>query len=66
MSQSNEFKCDNCLRKVKANYNGEHYLPPSGWIQLYDPNEARCKDLHLCEICFKPVLHRKTKPKVNK
>lgn len=48
-----EFSCDGsgCKEKVKALYNGEHYLPPIGWVQLYDENQAQCLDYHLCPDC---------------
>ncbi len=61
MSTYHEFKCDWCLRRVKVTYNGEHYLPPQGWVQLYDPTTALTLDLHTCEKCFKDPRTKKAK-----
>lgn len=51
MSTIHEFKCDGCRKKVPAKYNGEHWLPPDGWMALWDPLQAECTDEHLCEKC---------------
>lgn len=51
MSQIHEFKCDACKRKVTAKYNGEHFLPPDGWVQLYCDNLAEMTGEHICDKC---------------
>lgn len=51
MSAIHEFKCDKCGKRAKANYNGEHFLPPLNWYQQYDMNKAATLDLHLCDNC---------------
>lgn len=52
MSEIHEFKCDNCKTKAKANYNGEHYLPPRNWVSLEDVNLANSTGEHLCPKCL--------------
>ena len=51
MTQIHEFKCDSCKTKVKSIWNGEHYLPPHGWVELFDVNFARATGEHLCPKC---------------
>lgn len=64
MSRINEFKCDSCRDSQPAEWNGEHWLPPKGWIDLHDFNTVN--DIgHLCNICAKIVVAinlRSTKP----
>ena len=64
MSIKHEFKCDKCKRKALANYNGEHYLPPRGWVKMYDENLADMLNYHLCDRC-KPGSIFKFKPSKN-
>lgn len=64
MSKSFRFVCDFCHRGELAFYNGEHYLPPKGWKQFYDPNFAKVEEQHLCLACIpKPKTTQKTKSK---
>lgn len=58
MSRINEFKCDTCNKRAKAKYNGEHWLAPQGWVQLYDDNKADMLDIHMCDVC-KPKPRKK-------
>lgn len=51
MSLKHEFKCDSCGKKAESRFNGEHHLPPAGWVQLYDANSARTLNEHLCDVC---------------
>lgn len=58
MSTIHQFKCNGCNRRVPAHYNGEHYLPPTDWVELWDDNKAEMTDQHLCPECrpkFKPT-----------
>lgn len=43
--------CDKCKTKADLKYNGEHYLPPEGWLELWDSNKAELIDQHLCPKC---------------
>ena len=52
MSEIHQFKCNRCKTKVDSNYNGEHHLPPDGWVQLWDSNKAEMIDTHLCPKCY--------------
>ena len=50
-------QCDNCTQRDHMKYNGEHWLAPQNWVQLYDDFNAKDLDKHLCPICnpvFKP------------
>lgn len=51
MSAIHEFKCNYCGKRAAAKYNGEHYLAPNGWLQLYDDNLAHAIDQHVCDSC---------------
>lgn len=61
MSVIHEFKCDSCKTKVKAIYNGEHYLPPRGWVSLHDMNTVRDTGEHLCPACLPKTPQNKGK-----
>lgn len=50
MSRINNFRCDSCKVEAKAEYNGEHHLPPKGWVNLHDFNLVQDVG-HLCTIC---------------
>lgn len=50
-----EVKCDECKKKAPLKYNREHWLPPQGWVELYDDNLAQMVDVHLCPEC-KPKM----------
>jgi hypothetical protein len=47
-----EVKCDSCEEKAPLKYNGEHWLVPVGWMELYDENEAKNIDIHVCKKCI--------------
>lgn len=51
MSEIHQFKCDGCKKKVNSYYNGEHHLPPEGWVQLWDVVMAELLEQHLCVSC---------------
>ena len=51
MSAIHEFKCNQCGKREPATYNGEHWLMPHGWGQLYDDAMAQTIDEHLCRFC---------------
>lgn len=51
MTAIHEFKCDGCRKKIKAYYNGEHWLPPTGWVEIMDSDRAELTGDHLCEKC---------------
>lgn len=56
MSMIHTVRCNRCGREAKTKYNGEHHLPPKGWVELWDPHEAQCTGEHLCNKCVpKPV-----------
>lgn len=61
MSAIHEFKCDGCKTRVKARYNGEHYLPPVGWVELTDANTVRSTGEHLCSNCLPKTPQNKGK-----
>jgi hypothetical protein len=52
-------KCDYCSKQADLKYNGEHWLAPKGWLQMYDDDLAHTVDAHACPDC-KP---KSTKPK---
>lgn len=62
MSAIHELKCDWCNKRTALKYNGEHWLPPTGWAQLWDDNKAQTEDEHMCPEC-RPKLIKKPKPK---
>lgn len=51
MSQIHQFKCDACKKRVDAIYNGEHYLPPEGWVDLADSNTTDFTGQNMCPKC---------------
>jgi hypothetical protein len=51
MSRIYEVKCDHCGKREAMAYNGEHWLTPKDWAQLYDDKQAKCVDEHLCPEC---------------
>lgn len=51
--------CDSCKAKSNLSYNGEHYLPPKGWMELYDDNLARHTEVHLCPKCHPKAKKKK-------
>lgn len=61
MSQINLFKCDACKKKVPARYNGEHFLPPVGWVSLVDTDQCRNTGEHLCINCLPNTPRNKYK-----
>lgn len=61
MSQINLFKCDACKKQVPAKYNGEHYLPPVGWVQLVDTDTVKNTGEHLCTDCLPKTPQNKQK-----
>lgn len=56
MSEAHEFRCNSCGHVKKAYYNGEHYLPPKGWVEFYDANEGKNIGVHLCDGCRAVVI----------
>lgn len=52
MSAIHEFKCDYCNKREKAKWNGEHWLMPDGWAQLYCDKAATTLDNHACPKCL--------------
>lgn len=44
-------KCDVCEAVAKLKYNGEHYLAPAGWYQLYDDEKSDPIDFFICPKC---------------
>lgn len=61
MSAIHEFKCDSCKLKVPAKYNGEHYLPPHNWVELFDTNRSIATGEHLCNNCLPKTPQNKGK-----
>jgi len=61
MTAIHQFQCDRCLAKVSAHFNREHWLPPLGWVELWDNNAAKLNGLHLCDSCA-PNLTAKAPP----
>lgn len=57
-----QVECDKCGNIADLKYNGEHWLTPKGWVQLYDDNEAKMLDRHLCVDC-NPCEDKPAKPK---
>ena len=55
-------KCDYCGKTADLKYNGEHWLIPKDWAQLWDDEKAHCVDIHICELCKpKPKKVKKSK-----
>ena len=52
--------CDECRRKEDLKYNGEHWLIPTDWVEMYSDQQAQTLDIHLCNDC-KPVSIKKPK-----
>lgn len=52
MTAIHEFKCNGtgCKVRATAHYNGEHFLPPPGWLELQDPKMVELVG-HLCVKC---------------
>jgi len=55
-------KCDYCNTTADLKYNGEHWLMPKGWAQLWDEETARCVEVHICPSC-KPKEKKASKSK---
>lgn len=55
MSSIHECKCDQCGKKEKLSWNGEHWLAPVGWLQFYNDATALVIDEHLCQFCHKKL-----------
>lgn len=55
-------QCDRCTNLVHMKYNGEHWLAPEGWVELYDDLNAKMLDKHLCPTC-NPVVKPQPTPK---
>lgn len=55
MSAIHKFRCDCCKIEVDAGYNGEHYLPPVDWVELFD-RDVYSKG-HLCNVCATTLWH---------
>lgn len=56
----NEFKCDNCGKREPSNYNGEHYISPLGWYQLYCDHLAEViLNIHICPECVPFKIKKK-------
>lgn len=65
MSLINECFCNACGRKAKLKYNGEHWLPPTGWTRMWDDNLAQTIDVHTCDKC-RLKLYRKVPDSLSK
>lgn len=50
MSKKFQFECDSCHHLAEAKYNGEHYLPPKGWVEMTEV-QSMGQVGHLCDIC---------------
>lgn len=61
MSLKHTFTCNRCENKIDAKYNGEHFLPPEGWMELYDPLTAKTLDIHLCKRCTTRAIEQEPK-----
>lgn len=55
MTQIHQFYCDICTKKAAATWNGEHWLPPKGWIDLVDGVTCRSTKKHICQKCFEAI-----------
>lgn len=53
MSQFHEYQCNCCGVRVSSQYNGEHFLPPVGWMALLSPHTTQTDGNHICPRCFK-------------
>lgn len=58
------FRCDQCKKWAQAKYNGEHYLPPSGWSYVSDSNGVEVTGAHLCKECTPKPLREYRKEDV--
>lgn len=70
MSAIHAFKCDSCKKQVDAKYNGCHYLPPHGWVDIMDSIKVEVI-AHMCELCYLtalslPLATTPTGKKINK
>jgi hypothetical protein len=54
-------QCDKCRTRQSMKWNGEHWLAPEGWAQLYDDFLSQDLNRHLCPTCS-PVVKVKEKP----
>ena len=63
MTEIHEYKCDYCLARAPLKYNGEHWLPPIGWTNLYDFNKAEHEKIHVCPSCRPNPVGRSKDPK---
>ena len=61
-----QVKCDLCGRREDLEYNGEHWLHPQGWRQLYDDRAARTVDQHICWACIPNPKKEKERCNSNK
>jgi predicted RNA-binding Zn-ribbon protein involved in translation (DUF1610 family) len=52
--------CSLCNKESSMSYNGEHFLCPEGWYELYDDHKSIMSDIHICDKCF---VSLKTQPK---
>ena len=59
MSKIHLVVCDKCGETVHAKYNGEHYLPPFGWVELTNSCTLQSTGNHFCNVCAKK-LYKKT------
>ncbi len=56
MSTRHEVICDHCQCVASLRNNGEHWLAPEKWTQLYDDNLACMKDVHICLKCYAKIF----------
>lgn len=43
--------CDKCKRSADLKWNGEHWLCPKDWTELFDEAEIGPLNIHLCQYC---------------
>jgi len=63
MTYIHEVECDKCKKRAPLKYNGEHWLTPDDWLELFD-NKVYSKG-HICNDC-NPLNSANKKAKGNK
>lgn len=53
-----EVKCDGCKTKAKLEWNGDNWITPPEWVDLWDDHAAKKTGDHLCPKC-RPKTKRK-------
>jgi hypothetical protein len=58
-----QVQCDYCKAKADLKYNGEHYLIPTDWRELFDDHRVYATNEHACPKCLPPKRKKKDETK---